>query len=149
MVTIKGVWVFNDTLAVSEAIEQNITFQSNGDSFNTFEIVTARGGRVFYNNITAYDNGAGGWVVDDIAYQTVDFGTTEQTVSDTFYTWLTANATQQADEPEEPEEPAPTPTATFDLSTLNLSAGTHSITVKARGAGYNDSPASEAVQYTA
>lgn len=36
---------------------------------------------------------------------------------------------------------------TFDLSTLNLSAGTHTITVKARASGYTDSPASDPVSY--
>ena len=36
---------------------------------------------------------------------------------------------------------------TFDLSTLNLSAGTHEITVKARASGYADSSASNAVSY--
>jgi hypothetical protein len=36
---------------------------------------------------------------------------------------------------------------TFDLSTLNLSAGTHEITVKARASGYADSPASNSVSY--
>jgi hypothetical protein len=36
---------------------------------------------------------------------------------------------------------------TFDLSTLNLSAGTHEITVKARANGYADSVASNAVSY--
>lgn len=35
----------------------------------------------------------------------------------------------------------------FDLSTLDLSAGTHKITVKARASGYADSPASDAVSY--
>lgn len=35
----------------------------------------------------------------------------------------------------------------FDLSTLNLSAGTHEITVKARASGFEDSPASNAVSY--
>jgi hypothetical protein len=36
---------------------------------------------------------------------------------------------------------------TFDLTTLNLSAGTHEITVKARASGYTDSPASDEVSY--
>lgn len=36
---------------------------------------------------------------------------------------------------------------TFNLSTLNLSAGTHSITVKARARGYADSVASTAAYY--
>ena len=35
----------------------------------------------------------------------------------------------------------------FDLSTLNLSAGTHEITVKARASDYADSPVSDAVSY--
>lgn len=37
---------------------------------------------------------------------------------------------------------------TFDLSTLNLAAGTHSITVKAEAEGYTTSDASNAVSYT-
>ena len=40
------------------------------------------------------------------------------------------------------------PPVTFDLSTLNLSAGTHSITVRAKANGYADSAESEAVEYT-
>ena len=38
---------------------------------------------------------------------------------------------------------------TLDLSTLNLSEGTHTITVKAKAEGYTDSDASNAVNYTA
>lgn len=38
---------------------------------------------------------------------------------------------------------------TFDLFTLNLSAGTHSITVKARASSYADSEVSNAVDYAA
>ena len=38
---------------------------------------------------------------------------------------------------------------TFDLSTLNISEGTHTITVKARASGYTDSPASNSVSYVA
>lgn len=37
---------------------------------------------------------------------------------------------------------------TFDLSTLNLSSGTYTITVKAKADGYTDSDASNAVTYT-
>ena len=48
----------------------------------------------------------------------------------------------------EAEEPAPTPTATFDLSTLNLSAGAHSVYVKLNADGYSESEASNAVEYT-
>ena len=36
---------------------------------------------------------------------------------------------------------------TFDLSTLDLPAGTHNVTVKSRAAGYADSPASNAIVY--
>ena len=38
---------------------------------------------------------------------------------------------------------------TFNLRTLNLAAGTYSITVKAEAEGYTDSDASSAVNYTA
>ena len=58
------------------------------------------------------------------------------TVSDTFYDWFVANAIR-------------TGVVSFDLSTLALLGGVHTITVKARGAGYISSPASEAVEYTA
>lgn len=48
----------------------------------------------------------------------------------------------------EATEKEPTfPTATFDLSTLNLSVGTHNITVKARAEGYADSVESATVEY--
>ena len=43
---------------------------------------------------------------------------------------------------------APEPSATFDLATLGLSTGKHRITVRARGEGFADSEASEAVEYT-
>ncbi len=44
-------------------------------------------------------------------------------------------------------EEKPKSIKTFDLSTLNLSAGTHEVTVKARASGYVDSPASNVVSY--
>jgi hypothetical protein len=41
----------------------------------------------------------------------------------------------------------PSKSITFDLSTLNLSAGTHSITARSIASGYNKSPESNAVSY--
>lgn len=48
---------------------------------------------------------------------------------------------------EEEIEEETTGSITFDLSTLNLSPGTHTITVKARASGYADSAESNAVDY--
>lgn len=64
-------------------------------------------GRIYYRNASTTISACSVWVGDNASwpsyntfyqagYKTIDFGTTEQTVSDTFYTYLTANATQQA-----------------------------------------------------
>lgn len=47
-------------------------------------------------------------------------------------------------EEELPEEESKTPTFTYDLTKLNLSAGTYSIVVVAKAAGYNDAPSNTA-----
>lgn len=120
MATLKGVWVFNETLTNPNGslTEDPLNFSSNGENFYA---ITARDTMqaygLLYDSSSASGTGAGQFVGQVIytfngssytdlppntwakeAYRTVDFGTTEQIVSTRFYNWLTANATQQASE---------------------------------------------------
>lgn len=142
MATVKGVWVLNDTLSFPAAtIKQDVYFTTDPNSGAAYSDWTRI--RVYTTSLDYERYLGGGGTAQTIyrkgtwqyAAQTVDFGETDQTVSDTFYEWLNANATQQASG------------VPFDLSTLNLPAGTHRITVKARADGYADSAESEAVEY--
>ena len=104
---VSGVWTFNDTLPLFEngdSIGYDIAFTSNGKSYTFIECYNTPGpvgdvtmnyyvektGNVGSDYDNAYDSG---WANDD--YRLVDFGSIPQFVSEEFYTWLTANATQQ------------------------------------------------------
>jgi hypothetical protein len=103
MATIKGIWVFNDYLTWEDFGSHNVNFTSNSKTFTSISCGTdpdymdsaalayANDGETVYVYNFEYTNE---W--SNEAYKTVDFGSTEQTVDDTFYTWLTANATQQS-----------------------------------------------------
>lgn len=109
MATIKGVWVFNDTVKthfewLNEYQTENVKFTSNGQSFTDayWNGIDDGDGNTVYHIYYADTLAVAGYYGDisnweNEAYKTVDFGTTEQTVSDEFYNWLTANATQQAE----------------------------------------------------
>ena len=66
-------------------------------------------------------------------------------------TYYTSNEIIKASEPVEPETPTEPeitkPSATFDLSTLNLPAGTYTIYVTLSAEGYRDSEPSNVVEY--
>ena len=100
MATVKGVWVFNDLLTFPVTVTQNnISVTSNGEQIIGIQVTS--NSMNYYrtaDSVTAY--GRDTWSKE--AYKTVDFGETEQEVSDDFYTWLTANATSQ--NVEEPED---------------------------------------------
>ncbi len=112
MATVKGVWVFNETISLTSGITsagQTVNFTTagysctkmyKGSDFDSGDAELCYTGipnsfDLAYHSVGGHD-GDQGW--QDEAYKTVDFGTTEQTVDDTFYTWLTANATHQATE---------------------------------------------------
>lgn len=118
MAKVKGIWVFNSgmetkpTMSVigSWEIFQSVNFTTAGETeqqFTSFAYWLKSNN--YYRLAYCYrlPNGALGvhevydrenrsWVNDD--FKTVDFGSTEQEVSDEFYAWLTANATQQESE---------------------------------------------------
>lgn len=137
MPTISGKYKFNSTLPQLAEGEYPVTFTSNGGTFAKFAV---EGSNFYYlnasnNGVNAYLFGINFWNSGE-AYRDIDFGSTPQTISDTLYNYLVANAAKEETQ------------TTFDLSTLNLPAGSHTITVKAKADGYRDSDASNAVTYT-
>lgn len=137
MPTISGKYKFNSTLPQLAEGEYPVTFTSNGGTFAKFAV---EGSNFYYlntsnNGVNAYLFGINFWNSGE-AYRDIDFGSTPQTISDTLYNYLVANAAKEETR------------TTFDLSTLNLPAGSHTITVKAKADGYRESEASNAVNYT-
>lgn len=101
MATVSGVWKWNfnnyDTSNFSGG--QSVTFTSNNNEFNSISWNPMDYILQYWSGpVTVFEYG--GWKNRD--YEEMDFGSTEQTVSEDFYNFLTANATQQAG-------PAPTP----------------------------------------
>ena len=92
MATIKGKWLFNEAIKrPSTSITQSINFISNDTAYTQIRMWADDGELDYYASgwYTFYVDYEG-WDAD--VYRTVDFGTTEQTVSDEFYTWFTSNA---------------------------------------------------------
>lgn len=101
--TLSGVWTFNGQIFKSDAIKgvkQSINFTNNSVSYIAMEIESGGdryGYLTYYSSDTAsvdvYDFSDYSWI--SYSYQSVDFGTTPQTVTDEFYNWFTANAAKQ------------------------------------------------------
>ena len=111
MATVKGVWVFNETITkipVSENVNFSVTF-SDGHIIN-YDRMFISGNDLGYKQAgqsavtCAYYHSISPNRWTNEIWRTVDFGTTEQTVTDAFYTWLTANAVGETAEEPEPEE---------------------------------------------
>ena len=113
MATIKGVWVFNDTIkdeitGLGEDAVLDVLFTSNGTQFSSMCYLTLNTEDedtvcfIYYNGVDSADNvTAVDGLIGNIstwhneAYKTVDFGTTAQTVPDTFLAWMQTNAVLQ------------------------------------------------------
>ena len=103
MATIKGKWLFNESPTIETTLSQEVNFTSDGKTY--YKIVCKPHNdidnipciRYYRENLINYDD-AFDWDTWTDGKQTVDFGDTEQEVSDEFYTWLTANATQVQEE---------------------------------------------------
>lgn len=130
MAKIKGLWQFNEVIVPpTQEIDQDLTYTfpeppdsdfSHGRGI-CFKMVGD--GRVYF----FYSNIAGGSVSSPVYYQdawrkqgwrTIDFGSTEQEVSDEFYAQMTANATRMYDEEPETEELPGGTTITYDGGTI-------------------------------
>lgn len=138
MPTISGKYKFNSTLPQLAEGEYPVTFTSNGSTFAKFAV---EGSNFYYltasnDGVNAYLFGINFWNSGE-AYRDIDFGSTPQTISDTLYNYLVANAAKEETQ------------TTFDLSTLpGISDGTHTVKVKAKADGYSDSEFSNEVSYT-
>ena len=101
MATVKGVWVWNSDPDENYPLSQQVNFTSNNEEFTEIAwdnsgIEEVPYGLWYYSSsgsVACY-NYYQGWYYGTV-YRTIDFGTTPQTVSDDFYTYLTANAVQQ------------------------------------------------------
>jgi hypothetical protein len=101
MSAIKGTWKINSVGDVTGVIEQEVNCTSGGVSFKRIQVFTGYVALHHDDSAAVYmvfNNG-----VLDETYQNLDFGDTEQEVTDEFYAWLTANAEQV--EETEPEDP--------------------------------------------
>lgn len=101
MPTVSGKWKWNDSPVISgsAAIEQNIDFVSDKTNCTVIHINDARVGRGnlgydgngFANKVVYGAELGNVWLKEE--FKTMNFGETEQEVSEDFYTYLTANAT--------------------------------------------------------
>jgi hypothetical protein len=106
MPTIKGKWLFDLTIDLSKELYQSVEFLSNGENFHAMDVQPAQhasggegGGESIPAKIVyALKSGDGAryaytdpnWAEE---YRTIDFGDSEQFVSDEFHTWFIDNAT--------------------------------------------------------
>ena len=95
---LSGTWIFNENINGKEIMGETINFISNNISFNRMlcqmnadDGWTVGYGSSNYARVWTFEQG---WLVED-AYKTVNFGSEPQTVSEEFYEWFIANATQQ------------------------------------------------------
>ncbi len=108
MAKIKGIWVLNAVIKATESastLAQAVNFTSNGITFDRMLLLADYTSAMTYSNIadsySVYTH-SGGWVNE--AFRIVDFGTSDQEVSDAWYAGFTANGTQVGGEEEQPEE---------------------------------------------
>jgi hypothetical protein len=122
MAKIKGKWVFNETITLDGLTSDGVSVNFETDGYSCTQMYKGadhdsldpelcytgipNNHSLAYHSTGGHD-GSKGWQTE--AYRTVDFGTNEQTVDDTFLTWMQANATQQA-------EPTPTNTVTIEYN---------------------------------
>ena len=162
MATIKaGTYVFVEEPTITEAYNQTLNYKAHyltaenvyaTDTYNAIQLSTTVtwGGTVTFRAETEYpeiryvgnskrwqsltDDSSNFFATDTTKLRTI-IVETDQTVSDSFYTWFTANTTKQQ--------------LSIDITTLpgwaNLSSGNHTIKIKAKGTGYTDSELSVGV----
>lgn len=128
MATIKGVWVFNESLTLPQPSqiqqEVNFTFFYLEQNWQCTHLnISEYNNRTLLNYVTSDGSvwaahGVNGWGTANQAMRTVDFGSVEQEVSEEWYTWLTANATPQAS-----EDDTPNTLITYDGVTVGMKNG--------------------------
>lgn len=141
MATVSGVWVcFGSPSPANDSsyVNENVNFTSNNETFTSmsYSCSVGPGGRysiyIKYGSINAYiydifqtPNITTKWANEQ--YRTIDFGSTEQTVSDDFYFCLSSFAAKQA-------EPVPTPDwANSFLKTASGNKAVEKVWIKQNG----------------
>lgn len=95
MATIKGIWEWNEVLVNDIDIRVSLNFTAYNNSYDGISItVSGSNGMLVYAvdgiySHYVYNTLSTGWLPTD---RIIDFGETEQTVSDEFYAWFTANS---------------------------------------------------------
>lgn len=115
----------------------NINFTSNGSTYTSMVISFDFDddlGLISYGTTLVYDYFDSYWVNEAYCTITITGGT--DVTNTALIEWLEQHATQQISSSTE-----------FDLSTLSLSVGAHTIRVKAKATGYRDSNFSTSVSY--
>lgn len=130
-----GKYKFLDTLTMpTTQIEQTMSFTANGINYTGIRITTDTMYYVANSTETEVYNTSSKWATEDSKNQFITFSTDTE-VDGTFATWFTSNASKQK--------------LSVDLTTLpgwaNLSAGNHTIKIKAKGTGYKESELSAGV----
>lgn len=128
MATISGQYKFNSTLTFKFNGTQAVNFTSNGKSYTSIGMSTLSGyDTLVYKNgsttQTVYMWDADSTFVED--YRIVDFGDTDQTVTDTFYNFMSLSA-----------DPIAPPTVTYNIgyNLSNCSASSNNPTTIESGA---------------
>lgn len=128
---IKGLWYFKGSITEFKPTEY-INFTSNGTQFTAISRhATSPQTRAYspdpneevfmlYYDTTEVYSSIYDWI--DEAMRTVNFGKEYQTITEEFYTWITANATYQGNDagtttPSTPTEPTPTEPPTVEPPT--------------------------------
>lgn len=132
-------WLLNSSIGSINSVDVNITFTSNNTSFSRFHFLGSHESSyyyLYYDTTLAYDTDDYGTYTNQ-AYRTITFDTAP---TGDLLTWLQANGTKQSNK------------LSVDLTTLsgwsNLSSGSHTIKLVAKGSGYRDSEKSEGVSVT-
>lgn len=140
-------WIIHDTPQQDTSLEfeeYSISFISNESNYTILRLTNDFMEYVdieynytkVWNGFTAYPN-AGSWT--NAAYKTINITGGTDVTNANLITWLEANATLQG---------GSLPSVDFDLTTLHLAVGPHSLTVLARADGYRDSDPTAVISYT-
>ena len=148
MATVKGTWRFNDIItdpygsstSHDEYFYANFTCPAYDYQFTAFRFIRANYADGLSYLVDLNVGSYGGFNYDTLTWanegsKTITF-TEEQEVSDEFYEWFTANATQQASE-EETEE-TPIATITYKGETLETLNGGEYVTLHTKGKTMED-----------
>ena len=136
-------WVFNTEIPYNGYLRYNINFRSNETNYIAIQYDEDGFMYRFTESITytVYNEFLSGPWIDE-AYKTITITGGTDATNTNLINWLEANATQQTTSTK----------VSVDLTTLTgwaaLSAGEHTITIKAKAAGYRDSEPSAEVQVT-